>query len=103
MYGGKIQTLTDEDLRQCFQDYTTDVRRRLAHDQQFPKEPKQLKPDEDVTQDASGRIQISGQMSITGIRELLTKTIFDKTPTANFTSRRVFRSTGCIHTSNRTG
>ncbi len=84
MYGGKIQTLADEDLRQSFQDYTTDVRRRLAHDQQFPKEPKQLKPDEDVTQDASGRIQISGQMSITGIRELLTKTIFDKNPDREF-------------------
>jgi hypothetical protein len=84
MYGGKIHTLTDEDSQKSFQDYTTDAQRRLSHDQQFPNEPRQLKPGEDVRQDSNGQIQASGQMSVIGVRELLTKTIFDKNPDREF-------------------
>src|SRR5208283_3926745 len=85
MYGGEIYTPTDEDLQKSLQDYMTDAQRRLAHDRQFPNEPRQLKPgDEDVRQDSNGRIQVSGQMSVIGIRELLTKTIFDKNPDREF-------------------
>src|SRR5208282_1830427 len=85
MYGGEIYTPTDEDLQKSLQDYMTDAQRRLAHDRQFPNEPRQLKPgDEDVRQDSNGRIQVSGQMSVIGIRELLTRTIFDKNPDREF-------------------
>ena len=84
MYGGKIYTLTDEDSQKGFQDYTTDAQRRLSHDQQFPNEPRQIKPGEDVRLDSNGRIQMSGQMNVIGIRELLTKTIFDKNPDREF-------------------
>jgi hypothetical protein len=84
MYGGKIYILTDEDSQKSFQDYTTDAQRRLSHDQQFPNEPRQLKPGEDVRLDSKGQIQLSGQMNVIGIRELLTKTIFDKNPDREF-------------------
>jgi len=84
MYGGKIHVLTDEDLQKSFQDYTTDAQRRLSHDQQFPNEPRQLKPGEHVNLDSNGRIQMSGQMNVIGIRELLTKTIFDRNPDREF-------------------
>jgi hypothetical protein len=84
MYGGKIYTPTDEDSQKSFQDYTTDAQRRLSHDQQFPNEPRQLKPGEDVRLDSNGRIQMSGHMNVIGIRELLTKTIFDKNPDREF-------------------
>ena len=84
MYGGKIYTPTDEDLQKSFQDYTTDAQRRLAHDRQFPNEPRQLKPGEEVKLDTNGQIRLSGQMNVIGIRELLTKTIFDKNPDREF-------------------
>jgi hypothetical protein len=84
MYGGKIYTPTDEDLQKSFQDYTRDAQRRLSHDQQFPNEPRQLKPGEDVRLDSNGQIQLRGQMNVIGIRELLTKTIFDKNPGREF-------------------
>jgi hypothetical protein len=84
MYGGKIYTPTDEDLQKSFQDYTTDAQRRLAHDQQFPNEPRQLKPGEEVRLDTNGQIRLSGQMNVIGVRELLTKTIFDKNPDHEF-------------------
>ena len=84
MYGGKIHTLTDEDWQKSFQDYTTDAQRRLSHDKQFPNEPRQLMPGEDVRLDTNGQIRLSGQMNVIGIRELLTKTIFDKNPDREF-------------------
>ena len=84
MYGGKIHTLTDEDWQKSFQDYTADAQRRLAHDKQFPNEPKQLMPGEEVRLDTNGQIRLSGQMNVIGIRELLTKTIFDKNPDREF-------------------
>jgi hypothetical protein len=84
MYGGKIYIPTDEDLQKSFQDYTADAQRRLAHDRQFPDEPKQLKPGEDVKLDTNGQIQMSGHMNVIGIRELLTKTIFDQNPGRDF-------------------
>jgi hypothetical protein len=84
MYAGKIYTPTDADLQKSFRDYTTDAQRRLAHDRQFPNEPRQLKPGEEVNLDANGQIRLSGQMNVIGIRELLTKTIFDKNPDREF-------------------
>ena len=85
MYGGEIYTPTDEDLQKSLQDYTTDAQRRLAHDQQFPNEPKQLQPgDEDITRDSNGRIQLRSHWNVIGIRELLTKTIFDKNSDREF-------------------
>jgi hypothetical protein len=84
MYGGKIHTPTDEDSQKSFQDYKTDAQRRLAHDQRFPNEPGQLKPGEEVRLDSNGQIQLSGQMNVIGIRELLTKTIFDMNPDREF-------------------
>jgi hypothetical protein len=84
MYAGKIHVPTEDDLQKSLQDYATDAQRRLAHDQQFPNEPRQLKPGEDVKLDANGRIQLSGQMNVIGIRGLLTKTIFDENPDREF-------------------
>ncbi len=84
MYAGKIYTPTDEDLQKSLQDYTADAQRRLAHDKQFPNEPKQIKPGEEVKLDSNGLIQMSSHMNVIEIRELLTKTIFDKNPDREF-------------------
>jgi hypothetical protein len=84
MYGGKIHTPTDQDWQKSFQDYTADAQRRLAHDKQFPNEPRQLMPGEEVRLDSNGLIQLSSQMNVIGIRELLTKTIFVNNPDRDF-------------------
>jgi hypothetical protein len=85
MYGGKIHTPTDEDLQKSLQDYMTTAQRRLAHDKQFPNEPRQLQPgDEDVKQDSNGQIQLRSHWNVIGVRELLTKSIFDKNPDREF-------------------
>jgi beta-lactamase regulating signal transducer with metallopeptidase domain len=83
MYGGKIYTPTHEDSQRCFTDYLNDAQRRLKHDQQFPNEPKQLKPGEDVRQ-VGTNIQVAGQVAVMSINALLVKLIFDRNPDREF-------------------
>jgi hypothetical protein len=83
MYGQKIYTLTAEDSQRCFNQYLNDAQRRLQHDQQFPNEPKQIKPGEDVRMERD-RVQVSGQVAVMSINGLLTKLIFDRNPDHEF-------------------
>ena len=84
MYGGKIFTLMDEDLEKSIRDYTTNALRRLVHDKQFPGEPKQVMPGEEIKLDANGRILLNNQMNVIGIRALLAKIIFDQNSNREF-------------------
>jgi hypothetical protein len=47
-YDDRLVNLTDEDSKRAFQEYVADAQRRLEHDQQFPDEPKQVRPGEDI-------------------------------------------------------
>jgi len=73
-----------EDSATCFNEYLYDAHRRLQHDSQFPNEPHQIKPGEDVHQDDTGHVQVSGQVAVMSINGLLTKVIFDKNPQHEF-------------------
>ena len=75
MYGGKIYIPTDEDSKQCFDEYMADVQRRLQE--------KKLKPGEDV-KEVDGKAQVSGQVAVMAINALLAKIIFDKNPERKF-------------------
>ncbi len=79
----EIITPTNEDSQIAFQDYIMDAQRRLAHDTQFPNEPRQMKPGEDV-RIADGRVQVTGQVAVMALNGLLTKVIFDKNPDHEF-------------------
>ena len=48
LYRDRVATLTSEESQRAFQDYLADAQKRLAHDQQFPDEPKQIRPGEDI-------------------------------------------------------
>jgi tetratricopeptide (TPR) repeat protein len=79
----EILTPTQEDSQQCFNDYLQDAQRRLQHDTEFPNEPRQIKPNEDVHVEG-GRVSVSGQVAVMSINGLLTKVIFDKNPDHEF-------------------
>ena len=83
MYGGTIYTPTAADSQRCFEDYLSDAKSRLQHDQQFPDEPKQLKPGEDVRQKGD-HIEVAGQVAVMSINSQLTKLIFDRNPDREF-------------------
>jgi hypothetical protein len=76
MYGDKIYIPTADDAAKCFQEYEMDVVKR--------KTENKLKPGEDVKQDASGRVQVSGQVAVMEINGLLAKIIFDKNSNQEF-------------------
>jgi hypothetical protein len=48
LYGDRLNGLTEDDSQRAFREYTEDAQRRFQHDEQFPDEPKQVRPGEDI-------------------------------------------------------
>ncbi|MGD0813766.1 MAG: DUF2723 domain-containing protein [Verrucomicrobiota bacterium] len=85
----EIATPSPEDSQQCFNEYLEDAQKRLQHDNEFPSEPRQVKPGEDVHIE-NGRVSVSGQVAVMSINGLLTKVIFDKNPGHEFYEEESF-------------
>jgi len=83
LYGDRMAALTGEDSQRGFQDYLADAQRRFQHDQQFPHEPKQIRPGEDI-KITEGRVQVSGQVAVMAINEMLLQTLMQKNPDLSF-------------------
>jgi tetratricopeptide (TPR) repeat protein len=79
----EIYIATPEDSTKCFNDYLQDATRRLQHDQQFPNEPRQIRPGEDVKV-VENRVTVAGQIAVMAINGLLTKVMFDHNPKNEF-------------------
>lgn len=83
LYGDRMTALTAEDSKRAFQDYIADAQKRLEHDQQFPDEPKQMRPGEDA-RFVDGKFQVSGQVAVMSINEKLLQALMDKNPDLSF-------------------
>ena len=83
LYGDRMASLTSEDSQRGFQDYLADAQKRLQHDQQFPDEPKQIRPGENI-KITDGRVQVSGQVAVMAINEILLQTLMQKNPDLSF-------------------
>jgi len=79
----EIYIATPEDSTRCFNEYLQDANRRLQHDTQFPQEPKQIRPGEDVRV-VESRVTVAGQVAVMTINGLLTKVMFDHNPKNEF-------------------
>ena len=79
LYGDQMATLTGDDSQQAFQNYMADAQKRLTHDQEFPQEPKQVQPGEDI-QMTDGRVQVSGQVAVMMVAENLLNTLMSEKP-----------------------
>jgi len=82
-YGDRMASLTGEDGQSSFQTYLADAQKRLQHDQQFPAEPKQIRPGENI-QVTEGRVQVSGPVAVMAINEQLLRTLLEKNPNLSF-------------------
>jgi tetratricopeptide (TPR) repeat protein len=89
LYGDNFNTLTQEDSQRAFQDYATDAQKRLQHDLDFPDEPKQVRPGEDIKM-TDGRVQISGQVAVMALNEKLLQTLMQKNPDLSFAMEESF-------------
>ena len=83
LYGERMTGLTSEDSQRAFAEYTADAQKRLEHDQQFPDEPKQLLPGEDL-QLVDGKLQVRGVTAVMAINGKLLQTLMRKNPDLSF-------------------
>jgi len=77
MYGSRLSVPALELIQRAFSNYLSDVQGRLKHDTEFPGEPKQLKPGEQVSV-VDGRVQVSGNVAVMAINGAIAKAIFDQ-------------------------
>jgi hypothetical protein len=89
LYSDRMTTLTTEDSQAAFQNYVTDAQKRLEHDQQFPDEPKQVRPGENI-QMVDGKVQVSGAASVMAINEQLLQSLMQKNPDLSFAVQESF-------------
>jgi tetratricopeptide (TPR) repeat protein len=82
-YGDRFNALSTEDSQNGFTTYFQDAQKRLQHDQQFPNEPKQIRPNEDIKV-TDNRVQASGQVAVMMINEQLLQKLLEKNPDIPF-------------------
>jgi hypothetical protein len=88
-YDDRLATLSEEESKRAFTDYVSDAQKRLEHDQQFPDEPKQIRPGEDV-RIVDGNVQVSGQIAVMAINEKLLQALMQKNPDLTFAIQESF-------------
>jgi hypothetical protein len=93
VYGERLSTLSQEDSQRAYQAYTADALKRMEHDQQFPHEPKQLRPGEDIHVDEHGNISVSGLIAVMNMNEALFQKLMEKNPDASFAIEQSFAFT----------
>ena len=89
LYGDRCETLTKADSERAFADYLSDAQRRLKHDQEFPDDPKQVRPGEDI-KNVDNRVQVSGEVAVMAINERLIRALMEKNPELSFAIEQSF-------------
>jgi len=98
LYGDRLETLGPDDAKAARQAYLDDARMRLEHDQQFPDEPRQVRPGENIrfstgageTGFGDGRVQASGMNSVMAVNEFLLQRLLEKNPDLSFAYEESF-------------
>ncbi len=83
VYADRLAGLTAEDLQRAFGEYVADARERFLHDQQFPDEPKRVRPGEDIRL-TDGGVKISGSVAVMAVNERLLQALMDKNADRSF-------------------
>src|SRR3954464_12945369 len=83
LYQDRMTTVNSEESQKIFQTYVADAQKRFEHAQQFPDEPKQVQPGEDI-HIVDGKAQVSGRIAVMAINEKLLETLMQKNPGLSF-------------------
>jgi len=89
LYSARMSTLTQDESKRAFEDYVNDAQKRLEHDQQFPDEPKQVLPGEDI-QVVDGKVVVKGQVAVMAINGRLLQMLMQKNPDMSFAIEQSF-------------
>ena len=83
LYGDQFNPLSQEDSQRAFAEYTADAQKRLQHDLDFPDEPKQVLPGEDIKM-VDGHVQVSGMTAVMAINDKLVQMLAAMNPDLSF-------------------
>ncbi len=83
LYRQQIVLPDDAKVSDAFSEYLSDVQRRSEHDKQYPNEPKQIVPGEEV-KNVNGRLQVTGQAAVMMINGILVRDILQANPDRDF-------------------
>jgi hypothetical protein len=89
LYGGQLNGLSTDDSQRAFQDYMADAQKRLQHDLDFPNEPKQVLPGENIAM-KDGHLEISGDVAVMAVNEKLLQALMQKNPDLSFALEESF-------------
>src|SRR6185312_7571877 len=78
-----------EDSSRIYEDYVADAQKRYQHDLDFPNEPKQLLPGENVSL-VDGKVQVTGQVAVMAINERLLQAMMAQNPDLSFALQESF-------------
>jgi hypothetical protein len=88
-YGDRFAALSHVDSERAFAEYMADAQKRFEHDRQFPNEPRQVRPGEDLRM-VDGKFEVSGQVSVMAINEKLFQMLLGKNPELSFAMEESF-------------
>jgi len=83
LYGDRLNLPSSDDSQRAFQEYVVDAEKRLAHDEQFPDEPRQIRPNETVSK-TENRMSVGGSTAVMDINERIVQQILEKNPDLSF-------------------
>ncbi len=89
-YGDRLQLPSEEGVAGAFRQYSEDALRRWKHDREFPDEPTQVHPGEEVVESGDGRVSVSGARSVMGINEQIFRRILEANPEVPFALEESF-------------
>ncbi len=84
VYDNRLTTLGHDDSERALQEYIADAQKRFQHDQQFPDEPKQMRPGEEFHIGENNKISVGGPAAVMAINEALFQKLMDKNPDISF-------------------
>jgi len=85
IYGDSLNVPSREQFQNAFDQYTDDATKRALHDQQFPDEPPQLLPGENITLiDGRANLTGAGPVATMAIDNLLTQALLKNNPGLSF-------------------
>jgi hypothetical protein len=89
LYGGQFNTLSKDDYSRAFAEYLADAQKRYQHDLDFPNEPKQLLPGENLKL-VDGKYQVAGQTAVMGVNERILQMLMAGNPDLSFALQESF-------------
>jgi hypothetical protein len=94
-YGDQFAALSSDDANRAYANYLSDYQKRLAHDQQFPDEPAQIRPGESdgIKVGDDGQLSVHGpktMVSVMAINDQLLQLLLQKNPDLSFAMEQSF-------------